>query len=235
MANFPSTSWSLVVAAAANPPDSRSSLAAICKTYWPPVYAFVRRAGYDPDHAEDLTQGFFATMLEKNYLGDADRERGRFRTFLLAAVKHFLANEWDKQQALKRGGGQAAVSIDPVEAEEWYAPEAVEARTPETLFARAWAFSLLGQVMTKLRAEYAALGKVDYFDKLAQLLDGDPAATGYEALASELGATSGALRVSVHRMRRRYRELLRAELAESVSTTEQINEEIRFLLAALRV
>jgi len=225
-----------VLAAAANPtPDSRASLATICKAYWPPVYAFVRRTGYDPDEAQDLTQAFFATMLEKNYLGSADRERGRFRTFLLAAVKHFLANEWDKQNALKRGGGQTAVPIDPLEVEEWCVPEAVEERTPESLFARHWALSLLANVMAKLRAENAGKGKADYFEKLSPLLDGDPSAKGYEDLASELGASPGALRVAVHRMRRRYRELLRAELAETVSTPAEIDEEIRFLLSALQV
>ena len=233
--NFPSTSWSLVVAAAANPtPDSHASLARICEAYWHPVYSFVRRTGYDRDQAQDLTQAFFATMLEKNYLGNADRERGRFRTFLLASVKHFLANEWDKEHALKRGGGQTAVPIDPLEAEEWYAPEAVDERTPESVFARRWAFSLLANVMAKLREEYTEMGNADYFDKLSPLLDGDPPTKGYADLASELRASSGALRVAVHRMRRRYRELLRAELAEIVSTPEEIDEEIRFLLAALR-
>jgi RNA polymerase sigma factor (sigma-70 family) len=234
--NFPSTSWSLVVAAAANPtPDSRASLARICEAYWPPVYAFVRRTGYDKDQAQDLTQAFFATMLEKNYLGHADRERGRFRTFLLASVKHFLANEWDKRHAWKRGGGLTAVPIDPIEAEEMYAPEAVEERTPETLFVHDWALTLLVQVMARLREEYAAMAKADYFAKLSPLLDGDPPAKSYSGLASELGVSPGALRVAVHRMRRRYRELLRAELALLVATPEEIDEEIAFLLAALRL
>ena len=139
-----------MVAAAANPtPGSHASLARICEAYWHPVYAFVRRTGYDCDQAQDLTQAFFATMLEKNYLGNADRERGRFRTFLLASVKHFLANEWDKEHALKRGGGQTPVPIDPLEVEEWYAPEAVDDRTPESVFTRQWAFSLLANVMAK--------------------------------------------------------------------------------------
>ena len=235
-ANFPSTSWSLVLAAAANPtPDSRASLATICKAYWPPVYAFVRRSGYDPDQAQDLTQAFFTTLLEKNYLGHADRERGRFRTFLLAAVKHFLANEWDKQQSLKRGGGQTLVPINPMEAEEGHGTEAADARTPETVFTRRWALSLLAHVMSELRAEYAALGKLDYFDKLSPLLDGDPAAKSYEDLASELATSPGALRVGLHRMRRRYGELVRGELAQTVSTPEEIDEEIRFLLTALRI
>ena len=233
--NFPTTSWSLVLAAGANPTlDSRASLAALCKVYWAPIYAFIRRSGYDRDRAEDFTQAFFASMLEKNYLGDADRERGRFRTFLLAAVKHFLANEWDKAHALKRGGGQVAVSIDPVEAEAWNVPEIVDRQTPESIFERRWALCLIEQVMAKLRAEFAGTGKAGYFDRLSLLLEGEPAATRYEALAAELGSSAGALRGAVHRMRKRYREILRAEIAETVSAPEEIDEEIRFLLSALR-
>src|SRR5579864_9067442 len=123
---FPTTSWSLVIAAAKPTTSSRAALASLCKMYWPPIYAFVRRAGYDRDQAQDLTQAFFTALLEKNYLGDADRERGRFRTFLLAAVKHFLSNQWDRAHAQKRGGGHIAIPIDPVEAEAWYMPEVVE-------------------------------------------------------------------------------------------------------------
>jgi RNA polymerase sigma-70 factor (ECF subfamily) len=233
--NFPTTSWSLVLAAAANlTADSRASLVTLCNVYWQPIYVFIRRNGYDRDEAEDLTQAFFVVMLEKNYLRDADRDRGRFRAFILTAVKHFLANEWDKAHAFKRGGGQIAVPIDPVEAEAWYVPEAVEQRTPESLFERRWALSLLGQVIAKLRMEFAGMGKAEYFNKLSFLLNGDPPENGYELLAGELGASVGALRVAVHRMRRRYRELLRAEIAETVSTPAEIDEEIRFLLAALR-
>jgi len=225
-----------VLAAAANPTaDSRASLAALCKTYWPPIYAFIRRNGHDQDHAEDLTQAFFVTMLEKNYLAQADRERGRFRTFLLTAVKHFLANEWDKAHALKRGGGESVVPIDSVEAEAWYAPDAVDPRTPEVIFARRWALSLLEHVIAKLRIEFAALGKKpEYFDRLWRLLNREPGADRYETLAAELGVSAGALRVAVHRMRRRYRDLLRSEIAETVSTPEEVDDEIRFLLSAVR-
>src|SRR5262249_7719368 len=180
-----------------------------------------------------LTQAFFATMLEKNYLGDAERERGRFRTFLLAAVKHFLANEWDKAHAVKRGGGQTAVPIDPQEAEGWGIEEAIEQRTPESLFERRWALSVLGQVMKKLQVEFAAAGKAEYFDKLSPLLGSDGPPNAYEGLSAELGASPGALRVAVHRMRGRYRDLLRAEIAETVSTPAEIDDEIRFLLSAL--
>jgi RNA polymerase sigma-70 factor (ECF subfamily) len=205
----------------------------LCKVYWQPIYAFVRRNGYDRDQAEDLTQGFFVAMLEKNYVGDDDRQRGRFRTFLLAAVKHFLANEWDKTHALKRGGGATVVPINPREAEEWYVPEAVDQRTPESLFERRWALSLLEHVMGTLRVEFAGMGKAEHFDKLSLVLDGEPAANRYEGLAAELGASAGALRVAVHRMRNRYRELLRAEIADTVSTPEEIDEEIHFLLSVL--
>ena len=225
-----------MLAAATNPTsDSRSSLAALCKVYWAPIYAFIRRNGYESDQAQDLTQAFFVALLEKNYLGDADRERGRFRTFLLSSLKHFLANERDKAHALKRGGGQIIVSIDPTEAEGWYGPEAVEQQTPESLFQRRWALSLLERVMAKLGVEWARMGKSEYFEKLSPMLEGDPAAHRYEDLGAELGTSAGALRVAVHRMRRRYRDLLRREIAETVSTPAQIDEEIRFLLSALRV
>ena len=225
-----------MLAAAANPtPESHASLAALCKVYWLPIYGFIRRNGYDREEAEDLTQAFFTVMLEKNYLGDADRDRGRFRTFLLTAVKHFLANEWDKAHAFKRGGDRMVIPIDSAEAEAWYVPEAVEHETPQSLFERRWAQSLLELVMAKLQAEFTVQGKAEYFDRLSPLLNGDPTAKGYEALAAELGASPGALRVTVHRMRRRYRDLLRAEIAETVSTPADIDDEIRFLLAAVRV
>jgi RNA polymerase sigma-70 factor (ECF subfamily) len=225
-----------VLAAAANPtPESRASLATLCRVYWLPIYGFVRRNGYDREQAEDLTQAFFTAMLEKNYLGDADRERGRFRTFLLTAVKHFLANEWDRAHALKRGGGQVVIPIDSAEAEAWYVPEVVGQQTPQSLFERRWAQSLLEQVMAKLQAEFSVKGKAEYFERLSPLLSGEPTVSGYEALASELGASPNALRVTVHRMRRRYRDLLRAEIAETVSKPAEVDDEIRFLLAAVRV
>jgi DNA-directed RNA polymerase specialized sigma24 family protein len=224
-----------VLAAAGSPtPGSRACLANLCNIYWRPIYAVIRRHGYRSDEAQDLTQGFFATMLEKNYLGEADRGRGRFRTFLLAAVKHFLANEWDRAHALKRGGHQYALPIDMSEVEAWYMPEAVEQHTPETVFERCWAISLLQHVMAKLKAECLAVSEHERFDKISLLLNRDPAAKSYEAVAAELGTTPGALRVKVHRMRRRYRDLLRAEIAETVSTAADIDDEIRFLLAALR-
>jgi DNA-directed RNA polymerase specialized sigma24 family protein len=157
---FQTTSWSLVLAAAGQPStEAHAALAKLCQTYWHPVYSFIRRRGYEPDQAQDLAQGFFMVLLEKNYVGDADRQRGRFRSFLLTSVKHFLANERDRAHALKRGGRQTPVSIDLMEAEGRYAPATVELTTPENLFERRWALSLLEQVMAKLRAEFARIGR----------------------------------------------------------------------------
>lgn len=231
---FQTTSWSLVLAASIDPGmDARNALEQLCQIYWRPVYAFIRRRGYDPDRAQDLTQGFFALLLQKNYLRDADRQRGRFRSFLLTAVKHFLANEWDRNNALKRGGGRTIISIDPLEAEAWYGPAAIDHATPEAVFERRWAVSLLDHVMAALRAEFAAAGKSEEFNGLVVLLHRDPDAVSYEALADKLGVSPGALRVSAYRLRQRYRKLLRSEIAETVSTSEETDDEIRFLMSVV--
>jgi RNA polymerase sigma-70 factor (ECF subfamily) len=213
--------------------DSRQALATLCQTYWPPVYAFVRRNGYDREQAQDLTQGFFAQLLEKKFLVDADQQRGKFRSFLLTAVKHFVANEWDREHALKRGGSRVPVSIDLVAAERWYEPAVVADATPESLFERRWALSLLEFTLAKLREEFAVAGKADQFDLLSPFLHKDSGDQRYEELSVQLGVSPGALRMSVHRMRRRYRDLLREEIAQTVSTTEEIDDEIRFLLSTL--
>jgi len=233
---FDTTSWSLVRAAADNPnAESRQALATLCQTYWPPVYAFVRRNGYDREQSQDLTQGFFAQLLEKRFLVDADQQRGKFRSFLLTAVKHFLANEWDREHALKRGGGRTSVSIDIITAERWYEPSVVAEGTPESLFERRWALSLLEQTLARLRQEYADAGKSSQFENLSPFLNKESGDQRYEKLADELGVAAGALRMSVHRMRRRYRELLREEISQTVSTSEEIDEEIRFLVSTLSV
>lgn len=231
---FHTTSWTLVQSAAIHPRvDSTPALSALCGIYWQPVYAFIRRNGYDREQAQDLCQQFFAVLLEKNYLLDADQKRGRFRSFLLTAVKHFLANEWDRAHALKRGGGQIPVPIDLVEAEEWYAPAAVEATTPESLFERRWALSVLERVMVKLRADFLENGKANQLDHLLMFLNLDSDSTRYRDVAGRLGVSAGALRMAVHRMRRKYRELLHAEIAETVSTPEEVEDEIRFLFSTL--
>jgi RNA polymerase sigma-70 factor (ECF subfamily) len=230
---FPETSWSLIVAAA-DPVDSRKALAALCECYWHPVYAFVRRSGYDRDQAQDLTQGFFTLLIEKNYLSVADPQRGRFRSFLLGSVKNFLANEWDRANALKRGGGHQHVAIDPISAEAWYQPAAQTDATPESLFQRRWALSLLERVMSKLKDYYSTAGKSDRFETLAVFLNRASEDPRYDDLADRIGVSPGALRMSVHRMRRKYRELLRAEIADTVSKPEEVEDEIRFLLSALQ-
>jgi len=232
-ADFHTTSWSLIVAAASEPTTAaRQALATLCQTYWSPVYAFVRRNGHDPDKAQDLTQEFFSVLIEKNYLEDADRRRGRFRSFLLTSVKHFLANEWDKARAVKRGGGQVLVSIDARDAEGWYVPAVAHKITPEALFQRRWALSLLERTLARLRAEYATSGKEEQFASLAAFLNYD-SEERYDELAARMNMSVGALRMAISRMRKKYRALLRAEIAETVASPEEIDQEIAFLLSAL--
>jgi DNA-directed RNA polymerase specialized sigma24 family protein len=230
---FHTTSWTLIRAASGDPTDSREALAALCQKYWHPVYAFIRSRGYDREQSQDLTQGFFALLIEKNYLLDADPQRGRFRFFVLAAVKHFLANEWDRAKRLKRGGGQVPVSLDLAEAEAWHIVAAVEQATPESVYERRWALSLLENVMSKLRAEFADAGKANEFDRLSMFLNRDSDSARYDTVAEQMGISAGALRMSVHRLRRRYRSLLRTEIADSVCGPEEVDEELRFLLSIL--
>jgi DNA-directed RNA polymerase specialized sigma24 family protein len=232
--DFHTTSWTLILTAAgASTSRSRDALASLCQTYWHPVYAFIRRNGYDRDQAQDLTQGFFALLLEKNYLLDANRERGKFRSFLLTAVKNFLANEWDRAHALKRGGNKIPISIDIVEAELWSSSSAMEKETPENLFERRWALSLLEQVASRLRAEHVAAGKTKHLEALFRFINGDADGVPYDVVAVQLGLSVGGARTAVHRMRRRYRDLLRAEIADTVSHPDEIDDEIRFLLSTL--
>ena len=232
-AKFQTTSWSLVLTAAHDPSaGSRPALERLCETYWNPVFAFIRRSGYDRDQAQDLTQAFFALLLEKNFLEVADPQRGRFRSFLLTAVKHFLSNERDRAQALKRGGGEIPVSIDLLASEASFDPTGSDAETPEDLFERRWALSLLEHAMSRLRSEFSA-GRSGQFDKLVPFLSRDSDGARYEELAAEFGVSAGALRTLVHRMRRRYRDLVRAEIAETVATSDEVDDEIRFLMSVL--
>jgi DNA-directed RNA polymerase specialized sigma24 family protein len=231
---FHTTRWTLVLAAVEKPTaDSRQALARLCEIYWHPVYAFIRRSGHDPEEAQDLTQGFFTLLVAKNYLQSADRERGRFRSFLLTAVKHYLANEWDRENALKRGGGQVRIPLDSLDLETWYKPAVVNEDTPEVLFQKRWALSLLDHVMTKLRVHYREAGKGEQFEVLSTFLNRNPNDPRYETVAAEAGTSAGALRMSAMRMRRKYREFLRAEIAETVTSPEDIDDEIRFLLSVL--
>jgi RNA polymerase sigma-70 factor (ECF subfamily) len=233
-ASFATTRWSLVLAAAeADEPDSRQALAELFGTYWYPLYAFIRRQGFDPEQAQDHTQEFFARLLEKDYLRDADRQRGRFRSFLLAACQHFLANERDKARAQKRGGGRLHVPIDFQDAESRYGHEPAHALTAEKLFERRWALTLLEQVLQRLRQEQLDAGRGLVFEQLKGALAGERGSTGYAQLGESLGMSEAAIKVAVHRLRKRYRELLRAEIERTVESDSEVEAEIRSLFAAL--
>jgi RNA polymerase sigma-70 factor (ECF subfamily) len=224
-----------VVLAAGDPasPQAHEALATLCQTYWYPLYSYVRRQGHDPDHAQDLTQEFFARLLEKDFLGQIDRERGRFRSFLLAACKHFLANERDRARAQKRGGGRQPLSLDLRTAEDRYRLEPAHTATPDRLFERRWAITLLTEVLNQLRTEFAGTDRGPWFDRLKAFLTGEKAETSYQQTAAELGMTVGAVKVAVHRLRRRYRELLREEIARTMNAQDDVDEEIRHLFTAL--
>ena len=231
---FATTHWSVIVnARAADSSVARQAMEKLCQTYWYPLYAFVRRQGRAPHDAQDLTQEFFARLLEKNYLDDVRRERGKFRSFLLASMKHFLANEWDRARAQKRGGAHPHVPIDTQSAETRYGLEPAHDQTPEKLFERRWALTLLDNVLTRLREEFVASGKAEQFDQLKVALTADKRAVPHAELGARLGMSQGAVKVAVHRLRAHYREVLRAEIANTVSSPADVEEEIRHLFAAL--
>ncbi len=232
-AAFTTTHWSVVLAAADTAlPDSKAALERLCRTYWYPLYAYVRRQGNGPEDAQDLTQSFFARLLEKKYLRLADRERGKFRSFLLTSLKRFLVNEWEKRCAEKRASQQNAFSLDAEESEGRYQSEPQEEATPETLFDRRWATALLDQVLGRLREEFSTAGNGEQFEQLKGLLWGEKAVS-YAEQAATMGMTEGALKVAVHRLRRRYRELLRAEIGHTVATPGEVDEELRHLIAVI--
>jgi RNA polymerase sigma-70 factor (ECF subfamily) len=205
----------------------------LCRAYWYPLYAFVRRQGVTPEDAQDLTQAFFERLIEKNFLADVQREKGRFRSFLLAALKHFLANEWDKSRAQKRGGGAVHVPIDTASDETRYGLEPAHLDTPEKLFERRWAITLLDRVLERLRDEHVKAGKAEWFEQLKPCLTAEKAALGYAELGARVGLSEGAVKVAVHRLRQRYRELLRSEIAETVDSPGEVDEELRHLFTAL--
>ena len=232
---FATTRWTVVLAAAGQGPGTGAAdaLATLCQTYWYPVYAFVRRRGHGPEDAQDLTQAFFARLLEKHTVNAADPARGRFRSFLLASVQNFLANEHDKAAAQKRGGGQSPVSLDPAAAESRYAVEPAHELTPERLFDRRWAMTLLDLCIGELRDEYAARGQGHVFARLQPFLGGDVPGGSYAPAAAELGVSESAVKVAVHRLRQRYRELLRRQILQTVTSSEEVDDEVRHLFAAL--
>jgi RNA polymerase sigma-70 factor (ECF subfamily) len=229
---FAATHWSLIVAASdRSAPQAREALSALCTIYWYPLYAFVRRQGYPVDEAQDLTQAFFARLLEKDGLAVADPEKGKFRSFLLASLKHFLANERDRANALKRGGGVPALNF--AEAEGRYLRETGHTLTPEKLFERRWALTLLDQALTRVRAEYQRTGRGELFEHLHPFLTGAADALPYHDVAEQLAMTPDAVKVAVHRLRRRYRDALRDAIARTVYDPAAIDDEIRDLFQAL--
>jgi RNA polymerase sigma factor (sigma-70 family) len=231
---FPATHWSVVLAArGGDETDSMRALEALCRAYWYPLYAYLRRQGHSPHDAEDLTQGFFARLLEKRYLDAADQEKGRFRSFLLMALKRFLAKEWERNRAQKRGGGKATLSLDTEIAERRYQGEGAERLAPDRIYERRWALTLLDQALAAVRQDYQALGREAEFDHLKGCLTAERGEIPYAEVAARLGMTEGTARAAVHRMRSRFRALFRAEIARTVAKPEEVEDEVRYLRRAL--
>ena len=229
---FEVTRWSIVVAAgAANSECAHKALAHLCSSYWYPLYAFVRRNGRSVEDAQDLTQGFFARLLEKRDLAAVDRDKGKFRSFLLASMKHYLANEWDRARAQKRGGGQRLISLDAESAETRYQLEPADESSAEKIYERRWALALLDQVLGRLRDEFTRDGKERVFDELKSALTGGK--IPYAEIAARLDVKEGAVRTAIHRLRTRYRDIVRAEIAETVASPAEVDAEMQHLFAAL--
>jgi RNA polymerase sigma-70 factor (ECF subfamily) len=213
---------------------SRQALATLCEQYWYPLYAFIRRRGHPRDEAEDLTQAFFAMLLEKNTLKHADPQRGRFRSYLLGTLRNFLANEWDRSQAIKRGGGRKPVSMDAASAEGRLGIEPHIDQSPEHFFDRQWALTVLNLAMELLRIQSRKNGKEAIFDRLQTCLVGEESELNYQQIGDELGMTEGAVKVAVYRLRAKYRELIREQIAQTLDSQDEIDDEIRHLFEALR-
>ena len=231
---FATTQWSIVLAAGdVGRQDARQALSQLCLTYWYPLYAYVRRRGYSAHDAQDLTQAFFERILEKHGLEVADPARGRFRSFLLASMDHFLANEYDRRHAQKRGGGESPLSLDLTTGESRLHLELADNLTPERLFERKWALTLLDEAVRRLEAEYRHTGKGPLFDALRDALTGDRDRLPYAEIGAEVGLTDNACRQAAHRLRSRYRQLLREEVARTVADPAAVDEELADLLRAL--
>jgi RNA polymerase sigma-70 factor (ECF subfamily) len=231
---FATTRWSVVLAAGhGDTSHAHDALAHLCRSYWYPLYAYARRRGQSPHDAQDLTQEFFARLLQGNWVAQADRQRGRFRTFLLSAMQHFMANEWNKARAQKRGGTQPVLSLNDDSAEQRYQLEPAEKSTPETLFERGWALSLLNDVLRRLEEEYHREGKSAWMEAMRPALTANRDAIGYADIAQTLGMTEAAARVAVHRLRQRYRRLIQAEVANTVASPDEVEAEMRHLFQVL--
>jgi len=231
---FVTTRWSVVLAAQdKSSPDAAAALETLCRAYWYPLYAFVRRSGHLPEDAQDLTQEFFARLLQKHWLDAAEPERGRFRTFLIMALKRLLANEWDRTQAAKRGGGQRSVPLDTKFAETRYAQEPAATMPADFLYERRWALTLLDQAMASLRAEYERDGRGNDFEQLKEYLVAERGSIPYAKIAGELKVAEGAARVAVHRLRKRFRETFRETIAQTVTNPGEADAEVRYVIEVL--
>lgn len=231
---FVTTRWSVILdAGGRNTALAGEALEVLCRTYWYPLYAYVRRRGVSAEDAQDLTQAFFARLLERQWVERADPERGRFRTFLLTAMSRFLSDQWDRKMAQKRGGGVVSVPLGLDAAETRYGVEPADATTPEQCYERRWALTLLDTVLQRLRSEHEREGRGRLFESLNACLVGGREAQPYAALAGQLGMSVGAVKVAVHRLRKRYRELLREEILQTVADAGDVDEELRHLFAVL--
>jgi RNA polymerase sigma-70 factor (ECF subfamily) len=233
-ARFTTTRWSVVLAAQRDStPQAREALTQLCERYWHPLYAYLRRSGHGVDEAQDLTQAFFARILEKRTFREADPERGRFRSFLLASLKNFAANERERAHTKKRGGPIPPLSFEFETAEERYQIDPPDDETPETVFDKRWALTLLENVLERLRAEMAKSKQDNRFEQLKLFLTGEKAGVGYAELGTQLGMSEGAVKVAVHRLRRRFRDLVREEIAQTVSSADEVEDEMRHLWSAV--
>jgi RNA polymerase sigma-70 factor (ECF subfamily) len=233
-ATFNTTHWSVVVTATHGEDDrARAALTSLCQTYWYPLYAYVRRRGHSAHDAQDLTQAFFAQILERQSLAKASRELGKFRTFILTALNRFLVSEWRQAKAQKRGGGRDLLSLDWAAAEERFDLEPSSHASPDKLFEKQWALTVLDDVLKRLEQEYQSAGRTELFTQLKQTLMGRREAQPYNELAAKLGLSESAIKVNVHRLRKRYRELIRIELAATVEDPQEVEAELHYLFQVL--
>ena len=223
----------VVAAREASTFESREALETLCRTYWYPVYAFVRRQGFDAEDARDLTQAYFASLLEKEYLDDYEPSRGRFRVFLRTSVRHFLSKERDKRMAVRRGGETQILSLDTSDVEGRYSLEPADRSTPEEMFERRWTLTILERVLDQLRREQAEAGLRVQFERLQGFLTGEETETSYRDMAAELRTSEGAIKMAIHRLRQRFGQLLRGEIAETVSSPDQVDDEVKHLLGVI--
>jgi RNA polymerase sigma-70 factor (ECF subfamily) len=232
---FATTRWSVVLAAGEEPsPQAEAAVAQLCRTYWYPLYAFVRQEGLDPHDAEDMTQGFFLHLLQRRDLARVRREKGRFRSFLLVSLKHFLVNEWKRARAEKRGGRNSFVPLAGLNAEDRYAAEGTDDGSPERVFDRHWALALIETVLASLREEYESSGRAKLFELLQPFLSGQGASRSQAEIGTELGLNENAVKQAVHRLRQRYRECLRDAVAHTVAQPGDVEDELRYLIEVLR-